>query len=223
MRFQFCENSALLKLSWLAIISSDSQTAEVIHGSYVETHEHIFIEGVWSGSFSDGMFTETDRVFGSGGALNRNSVIFVSCGTTCSCLYYGTDGNKTIVLNSLPFLLSELDDFLDPQYEAYDQINRFMLQEINNYIRKSRRKTDMCIGLSVEISVLKFQRFPLSTRICLRGSETSSSTNRISWSATPCSPVTRETKFVNTGCRFTQPSLGAVIRRPSMQLQVNLA
>ena len=133
MQFVFSQNLVLPKLSWLGIVDPDSPFVNIFHGTHVEAHGEFFIEGVWSGPFSAGAFETTDCIFGSGGVLKGNSVVFVSSGSTCDYLYYGTAQNRIVVSNSLPLLLCELDDCLDPQYREYHLINSSIMRGIYNY------------------------------------------------------------------------------------------
>lgn len=116
-------------LGWppLAWVAQCSDTEVVIaHGSRVETADDWFAEAVWSGPFAEGRFDQTDLVFGSGGRLSKETVSFVSSGSTVDRLVSFHAGKHAYVSNSLVALCAALnlsvDPFLDDYYSRFRSI-----------------------------------------------------------------------------------------------------
>lgn len=120
-------------LAWVAIHLPDQNAFDVIHGCFVETHPHFFVEGAWAGEFEEGHIQDSDTVFGSGGCLIDGSVTFVSCTATTDFLYHSDDINHFAVSNSLPLLLAFLDDELILGCKDYSRINLSILDGIRKY------------------------------------------------------------------------------------------
>jgi len=106
------------------------------HGPFVEVRESFFIEGVWNGEFEKGEFGATDCVFGSGAILGDRSVLFVSSASTTDYLYYQRSDKRVVVSNSLPLLLSYIDESLDPHFTGYPPIHYSITEGIEDYIRE---------------------------------------------------------------------------------------
>jgi hypothetical protein len=109
----------LPSLAWLAEVDSERGEVALLHGRWVEVRDGFFIEGVWDGPFSEGSFHRTANVFGSGGIVTPDGIVFVSSGCTTDYLYYRNDKEKLVVSNSLPFLLAHTKDELDPRNTSY--------------------------------------------------------------------------------------------------------
>jgi len=120
-------------LAWVAMYCSDRKTIDVLHGRFVETHLHFFMEGAWAGSFAEGQIQNSDTVFGSGGALVNEGVTFTSCTATTDFLYHNDHHEQFIISNSLPLLLAALDDSLLPDCDEYSRINMSILEGIRKY------------------------------------------------------------------------------------------
>src|SRR5207249_8978033 len=80
-------------------------------------------------------FARTDCVFGTGAILRRRSVLFVSSASTTDYLYYQQTAEFVVVSNSLPLLLSSIEDSLDPRSTRYPAINDSIIEGINGYTR----------------------------------------------------------------------------------------
>jgi hypothetical protein len=78
MKFEYIELPDLPRLAWCALRRRDSATVQVLHGSWVETHDDWFHEGVWNGPFAEGGFAESTEHFGSGARLRGDGMEFSS-------------------------------------------------------------------------------------------------------------------------------------------------
>lgn len=112
-------NVSLPPLSWVAEVDTTAGTTTVTHGKWVEIQDNFFVEGIWDGDFAEGSFDRTSNFFGSGAVLRPGGIVFVpSCATT-DYLYYQVTDARVTVSNSLPCLLSDLGDLLDPANNDY--------------------------------------------------------------------------------------------------------
>jgi len=125
----------LPQLAWVAEVDRNRETVALIHGSKVEVRRTFFIEGVWNGAFQEGDFGETDCVFGTGGILTGQSVRFITSASTTDYLYYAEDHSVVTVSNSLPLLLSSIQDALDPRCQDYPEICHSIIAGIDAYRR----------------------------------------------------------------------------------------
>lgn len=127
--------ATLPKLAWIAHVDLQLQQTLVRHGPWVEVGAMGFIEGVWDGAFDGLDFDRSACVFGSGAVTRGDSIVFVSSASTTDYLYWWSreDAASVVVANSLPLLLTSLNDELDPQIQLYDQINNSILSGFKNY------------------------------------------------------------------------------------------
>jgi len=135
MQLKPLANFSLPKLAWVAEVNPPIGTVTLRHGSLVEVGPNFFIEGVWNGPFEEGDFGETDCVFGTGGILGDESIRFVTSASTTDYLYYAEEGEQVTVSNSLPLLLADIGDALDPRCQEYPKICDSILEGINDYRR----------------------------------------------------------------------------------------
>lgn len=133
MKLVYHRINAFPPLAWLASAKVGREAITILHGRLVETQAQFFIEGAWAGDYPSARIQDTDTVFGSGGVLDGDSIVFVSCTATTDFLYHNNDKEKFAVSNSLPLLLSALDDTLRPDYESYSAINMSILGGIRSY------------------------------------------------------------------------------------------
>jgi len=136
LRYRFTANPSLPKLSWVAEVNRADESVLIHHGPFVEARGSFFVEGVWNGEFEKGEFGATDCVFGTGAVLRDRSVLFVSSASTTDYLYYQRSDKRVVVSNSLPLLLSSIDDSLDPHFTGYPRINYSIVDGIDDYIRE---------------------------------------------------------------------------------------
>ncbi len=121
-------------LAWVAVLQPNRETIAVLHGRFVETHPHFFVEGAWAGDFAEGQIQNSDTVFGSGAVFRDHAVTFVSCTATTDYLYYSDDPGHFVISNSLPLLLATLGDESLPACEDYSRINMSILDGIHDFI-----------------------------------------------------------------------------------------
>jgi hypothetical protein len=133
MQFAYTLSENFPPLAWVATCRPDLDTTTVLHGRFVETHPHFFVEGVWAGDFEAGRLQDSDTVFGSGGCLTDESVTFASCTATTDFLYHSNDIDRFVISNSLPLLLAMLDDELNIAGKDYSRINMSILDGIHQY------------------------------------------------------------------------------------------
>lgn len=131
--YRLCEH--LPRLAWLAEVDLAGDIL-VFHGRDVETAGQYFVEGAWNGRFAEGAFAATECFFGSGATLNALHPTFVSSACTTDYLYYRESGARLLVSNSLPFLLAQSNDSLDPHCASYHLINDSIRAGIREYIRE---------------------------------------------------------------------------------------
>ena len=122
-------------LAWLAVLEDWQGQAIVYHGTGVERRSGFFIEGVWNGPFSQGGFTETECVFGSGASVGPREITFVtSCATTDALYFRADEADRSLrVSNSLSLLLAFLGEALDPQYRDYHVICESIVEGLDAY------------------------------------------------------------------------------------------
>ena len=133
IRFHHQRIEELAPLAWLAVLENAAINVHVLHGKHVETCDRFFVEGIWSGKFSEGGLANTDCVFGSGGQIAEDRVVFVPSIATTDYLYCYTTEGKTFVSNSLPLILRYADDWLDPMCADYAQINLSITRGIRRF------------------------------------------------------------------------------------------
>ncbi len=133
MKFTYSLSEDFPPLAWVATCAPERETISILHGRFVETYPHFFVEGAWAGDFQAGRVGESDAVFGSGGCLANGCVTFVSCTATTDFLYHNGDIDNFCVSNSLPLLLAALDDELQAACKDYGHINRSILDGIHDY------------------------------------------------------------------------------------------
>ncbi|TKB67902.1 MAG: hypothetical protein E8D52_11600 [Nitrospira sp.] len=128
---------SLPQLAWVAVVDKVNGIVTLRHGAKVEVRDSLWIEGVWDGPFEKGDFGETDCVFGTGGRMTGESVRFVSSASTTDYLYYRTEAERVTVSNSLPLLLTTINDRLDPlQCRTYARACDSIMNGLNDYQRE---------------------------------------------------------------------------------------
>lgn len=110
---------AIPPLAWAATLARDSGTVEVRHGGLVEAFPEGFFEGAWDGDFAKGEFGQASNVFGAGGALRGDAMLFVGPSHTLEPLYIAETRDRTTVSNSLAFALRKAGLKLDLASNRY--------------------------------------------------------------------------------------------------------
>ena len=104
MRLSFERVEHWPPLAWLADCTPGAEHVVVRHGPRVECRPEWFCEAIWDGAFSEGDFDRSDRVFGSGGRVRAEGIVFVSSATTVDRLCSAEVDGRTLVSNSLACL-----------------------------------------------------------------------------------------------------------------------
>ena len=126
-------DSDLPMLAWIARVEADN-SLHVRHGDAVEVQDRFFVAGVWAGDFATGDVLKSSSLFGSGGAVMPDAVGFATPIATTDWLFEAARDGVVHVSNSLPLLLSAIDDRLDPGNTDYATINDSMCDGIADYI-----------------------------------------------------------------------------------------
>lgn len=99
---EFQEVESVHRMGWCA--SFDDDVTRVIHGSWVETFDHGFVEGAWSGCFADKDFAGADIFLGSGAVSIDSTPLLSSASHPYEPLYSTRGETRLLVSNSLPLL-----------------------------------------------------------------------------------------------------------------------
>ena len=132
-KFLYIADARLPTLAWIAGIDSFNQ-ATIRHGAGVEVHGRFFAEAIWTGDFARGELLQNDCLFGSGGEALPDGIGFATSIATTDALFEASRNGQVFVSNSLPLLLCEIDDRLDPQFAGYAAINRSLTAGIFDYV-----------------------------------------------------------------------------------------
>ena len=54
MHFVYYERKEIPVLSWCAVLEKKKEEVSIYHGSWVETQDSFFVEGIWDTLFSEG-------------------------------------------------------------------------------------------------------------------------------------------------------------------------
>jgi hypothetical protein len=92
---------------------------EVRHGPWVETWAEGFFEGAWNAALTEGRPSLATACFGSGGELAGTGVRFVTPTHMLERIHLVRLDGIVVVSNSLPFVLAEIGDDVDPRYKYY--------------------------------------------------------------------------------------------------------
>ena len=130
--FQFAADAALPMLAWIARIDTANH-ALIRHGSGVEVHGRFFAEAIWTGNFAQGELLQSDCLFGSGGEILPDGIGFASSIAITDWLFETIRNGQVFVSNSLPLLLAEARDRLDPRFAGYATINESIVAGISDY------------------------------------------------------------------------------------------
>lgn len=133
MNMTFSVSTELPKLAWLGRVHKVEAQVEFLHGEHVEHTDSFLVEGAWNGDFADGDFGNSDCVFCTGAITKEDGLLFVTPACTTDCLYWHQTDSVVTVSNSLPLLLAEIGDELDPKFRRYDKINESIKEGIFHY------------------------------------------------------------------------------------------
>jgi hypothetical protein len=110
----------LPRLAWCAVLSKNESTVVVQHGPWIATTDRGFVEGAWSGPYSEMAFPQASTFTGSGGLVTPTGLLLATPTNSVEALYVLRSGAKLYCSNSLPFVLASADDELDRGYPYYD-------------------------------------------------------------------------------------------------------
>jgi hypothetical protein len=91
------------------------------------------VAGVWDGPFKDGAFENTDAFFGTGLIARGRSVTLIPSAGLSDAIYYHVSQKGLSASNSLPLLLADIKDRLDPRFAFYDRITESIHTGIDAY------------------------------------------------------------------------------------------
>lgn len=117
-RTTFREIETAHRMAWCARVD-DSGTTTVLHGPWVETFSSGFVEGAWSGQYSEYDFLDADILLGSGGINLGQESIFSTATHPFEPLYSLNEDHQFFISNSLSFLCAVTDAAPDPDYPFY--------------------------------------------------------------------------------------------------------
>jgi hypothetical protein len=123
------------KLAWVASIRDGAEEVAVLHGPMVEVRDDWIAEAVWAGDFEQGDFDRTELVFGSGIRIRGDRVVFVTSGTVFDRLWHCRTGDRILVANSLPALMSVGEVQLDHDYARYASDVRSIQRGLSDRVR----------------------------------------------------------------------------------------
>ncbi len=133
MNMTFSVSTQLPKLAWLGRVHKVEAQVEFLHGEHVEHTDSFLVEGAWNGDFADGDFGNSSCAFCTGAIARKDSILFVTPACTTDCLYWHQTDSVVTVSNSLPLLLAEIGDELDPKFRRYNKINDSIKEGIFQY------------------------------------------------------------------------------------------
>lgn len=117
-RTTFREIESAHRMAWCARVD-DSGTTTVLHGPWVETFSGGFVEGAWSGQYSQYEFFDADMFLGSGGRNLSQEPQFSTATHPFEPLYSLNEDQQFFVSNSLSFLCAVTDAAPNPDYPFY--------------------------------------------------------------------------------------------------------
>lgn len=120
--FVYKKSDKLPKLSWLAEISKGTESVTVFCGAKVECCDDFFVAGAWDGNFTNAGFDTSEMFCGTGAKLCADGVMFVTPSHALERLVYAQDDSRTVISNSLPFLLSVMGYFPDEKIDQYERL-----------------------------------------------------------------------------------------------------
>lgn len=131
MQIQYEKNDRLPALAWYADVSGD--TVRVLHGDAIECRNNFFVEGAWSGSFSEGNFTDSDWFCGTGAQVFKDKIIFSTPSHVTYGVYSFEKRGGYCLSNSLYLLMSMQKLHYDVNYVNYEIDFNSIIDGINQY------------------------------------------------------------------------------------------
>ena len=119
MQLRYREVTTLPQLAWCARMERGSGTADVFHGSLVETRPHAFVEGLWNGAFDAFDFAGATIVAATGGVAEHDRIRFSSSTDHLGPLFSISKRGVVYVSNSPAFVLTMAGEEPDDAYPFY--------------------------------------------------------------------------------------------------------
>ena len=116
MTLTFVHAAGLPPLSWCAVTDAAADTTTVMHGSWVETRDDWFVEGVWAGDFGGARRDGQGALMGFLGRADGHGVTFSCPEHPLEKLHVIVRGGKAFVSPSIPFVLAMSGTDLDASY-----------------------------------------------------------------------------------------------------------
>ena len=144
IKFHFSSSASLPRLAWCLEIEKGSDIARVVHGEWVETSEHSFVEGSWAGDFAQAAFDDAFMT-GTGVRLNYDGLFFVTPSHSLDRLNVIRKGKTLYVSNSLPCVLAKSDEELDVNFLFYDSYVASIRHGLEKYERRIFTKNKLAV------------------------------------------------------------------------------
>lgn len=146
MKFEYLTHPTFPKLGYVAKV--EPTRVEVKHGLWVETHDNWFSDGAWDGDCLEPP-EEKDFLLGSAVRANydRCLTVLTSQSPIDRLFVVAMEDGAVRFSNSLPLLLMELDDSLDPQWPYYRSV--FMAAELG--VNMTQRQIPTKRGFQVQV------------------------------------------------------------------------
>lgn len=97
---------------------AEGNNAEVICGSKIEFTDQFLTDGVWDGEYSRGP-TDSSYIFGTAVRIGEQGLTLLSSRTPIDRLFVCGKEKRILFSNSLPLMLSQLEDHLDDELLDY--------------------------------------------------------------------------------------------------------
>ncbi|MDG5470749.1 hypothetical protein P6709_03245 [Jeotgalibacillus sp. ET6] len=121
MKIISSKRTGIPRLAWCLIKEINEPIIKLLHGSDVEAEDEFFIEGVWDGEYVKKEIHTAHALMGSGGCIHDNKLIVCCPSHTSEGLYsLKADNGSLYISNSIPFILTQSNHFLDPDYPDYE-------------------------------------------------------------------------------------------------------
>lgn len=145
MEFVFESIPSLPRLGWCAEVDRGENFCRVTYGLGVETRENVFIEGAWNGPFKEFRFELATTMIGTGGRVAPDGLVFSTSTDMLTPVWTLEKADRLYLSNSLVFLLSRCDEYLDLNHPDYFwdllQVKRWGLRKGQGDIRlESKRR-----------------------------------------------------------------------------------
>lgn len=145
-KLRFILNRRLPRLAWCLEVQDGAEHATITHGEWVEIGDWGFCEGAWAGDFSEGGFHKSFMT-GTGVRFVADELLCVTPDHTLDRLLMIRADSRSIVSNSLPFILAVTGEELDPDFRYYDSL----LASIQFGLKRFRRTLPMRSGQSLRV------------------------------------------------------------------------